>query len=218
MIGWLDNVLPLPGAPILAGSGSETVIKTYADFVLVPQESAAATAFVARPGFAQDASYVYLFLFPTGRFLRNAPKKDPTLIPGPPSLQLAKDFFTDFLANSMGGNFSVDIINPDVSSLTPASTMVRIVRGKPDEDDLIVVILKRIDYELAALAPNNSTRVLEGTGWLSVKLSPAAKGRSYCEGVATYSRLTSPIAPAASDKVVRTPLNPFSTLYGHADP
>ncbi|MDB5706152.1 MAG: hypothetical protein JWN66_3268 [Sphingomonas bacterium] len=216
---WLDNILPLPGAPILAGSGSETVIKTYADVVLVPEGAAFATAaFVARPGFAQDASYVYLFLFPTARLLRKTSKKDPVLIPGPPSLQLAKDFFTDFLANSMGGSFSVEIINPGYSSLTPAGTMVRIVRGKPDEDDLIVVILKRIDYEPAVLAPDNSSRVLEGTGWLSVRLSDTPKGRSYCEGVAAYTRLTSPTAPAAGDKIVRTSLTPFSTLYGHADP
>lgn len=216
--GWLDHGLPLPAAPILAGSGTATVVKTYADMVLVPRETDTAAAFVARPGFAQDVDHVYLFLFPAARFLRKTPRKNALQVPGPPSLQVAKGFFADFLGNAMGGHFTVETITPEVSSLTPAGTMVRIVHGTPDDEDLIVIILKRTDYEAAALAPNNATRVLDGTGWLSVALADTPKGRGYCEGKATYARLTAPIAPVAGDKVSRTPLNPFSTLYGHVDP
>ena len=95
----MDYLLPTPGAHPFAVESTKTLVKTFADEVLVQLPSEYSIAFIARPGFAQDAANVYLFLFPTARFLygtRGAKKSEP----GMPTIQALKHFLPDYLKGS----------------------------------------------------------------------------------------------------------------------
>lgn len=213
-LGLLDHILPVPTALGPPAPGAATKIRVQSELVFVPWPSATGSAFVARPGFAEDALNVYLFLFPVTRFLRRSTRKEQPGAAAPPTLQYVGDFFADFLSPGTGAEFSVVTLTPS------AGTTIQVVRASPADSDAILVIFERAELEATLLAGNSTTRVLEGSGLLSLARSPRnldINGVGYVDGVVGYSRLTAPAVPAAGDTVARQTQHPFSSLHAHAD-
>jgi hypothetical protein len=220
----MDYFLPIPGPHPFFVDSTKTLVKTFADEVLVQLPSERSIAFVARPGFAQDGANVYLFLFPTLRYLYGTrrPAKPEA---GVPTMQALNRFLPNYLTGSRLEDFVSTNLNPPVSPNTPTGTNVHIVhersRGsvrKPSQvgSDFIVVALRRTDYE-TAVVPDPGNPVLPGSMLLTLtpsKVLADVGGKLYVEAVITYSRLR---APANQTTIGREEDQPFPTVYAHED-
>lgn len=220
----LDYLLPIPGAHPFPIADTKTLIKTFADKVLVQWPSESSVAFVARPGFAQDAANVYLFLFPTARLLfgrRRANRSEP----GPPTIQSLEHFLPDYLKRSRLKDFVSTSLNPIATANTAAGTNVHIVHERSPGSvrkasevgsDFIVVALRRTDYE-TVVVPDPANPVLPGSMILSLALSNQLAdvgAKPYVEAVITYSRLQ---ASTNQTTINRAEDHPFPTVYAHED-
>jgi hypothetical protein len=221
-----DFLLPMPGANAFSIATSQTLIKTYADNVLVPWPSDSSVAFVARPGFAQDSANVYFFLIPTSRYLYSTSRRQ-TPDPGPPVLQRLAHFLPDYLKAGARG-FAVTNLNPNVSANTLAGTTVQVVHERSPGcvrskdkvgSDFVVIALRRIDYD-TVIAPDPANPVLAGTMVLSIAPTNGLSDvnqKAYAEAVITYSRLRAPASVQAGSVISRLQDNPFPTVYAHED-
>jgi len=220
----MDYLLPIPGAHPFSVESMKTLIKTFADEVFVQLPSEYSIAFVARPGFAQDAANVYLFLFPTSRFLygtRRTKKSEP----GVPTMQSLDRFLPNYLKGSKLKDFVSTNLNPIVTANTATGTNVHIVHERSPgsarkaievASEFIVVALRRTDYE-TVVVPDHTKPVLPGSMVLSLipsKQLADVEGKLYIEVVITYSRLQ---ALTNQTTISREEDQPFPTVYAHED-
>jgi hypothetical protein len=222
----LDYLLPIPGANAFPMLTNKSLVKTYADKVLVPWPSDQSFLFVARPGFAQDNANVYLFLFPTSRYLFPASSKD-IAKPGPPALQVLGNFLPDYL-KVKPKVFATIAVSPVVSKNTPAATTALLVHERSPGSaidrkrlgsDFIVIALRRIDYD-PVVVPDPANPVLASSAVISIAPTEVLydlNQTSYVEALLTYSRLQAPQVIQTTDVISRQQTNPLPAVYAHED-
>lgn len=221
-------LLTLPGSVAIPAAGTRTLVKTFADKVLIWRPSPYSVAFVARPGFARDGANMYLFLFPTSRY-RFASAKDAPFDAGPPVLQDLARFLPDVLDLRSSGGFVATTLAPAATTATPVPASVQLVHetvagaALPRDSvraDFLAIAMKKADYDAAlAAASGPSAEMIAGTGTMSLSFSTlrADDGQSYVEAVAELIRLVVPTPVQAGAVVTRVSSTPFPTLYGHED-